>query len=125
MLHSIPPHMRNQQRVRTESTMRRTFGTHRNGNDFKPTIVRRGRTPTRRTTTPPIILTFWPERAEPEVIGFENRVWVIVQFPRHTIEQIEWSNDDDLLTIKSSISSCSYINKIALPKNRGKRINVV
>jgi len=125
MVRSIPPHMRNKQRVHADSTMRRTIGKHRSyANQVKPTIVKNGSTPARRTVATPLILPSWPDDRADLIIEYENRVWVIVEFPRHTLEQIKWSNDDDLLTIESSFASCSYINKIALPQDRGKRINV-
>ena len=120
---SIPPNMRHQQRERTDSTLRGTIGRqHRD--DLKPSIVRSGEQITRRTVAPPLVLRSWPDREDPEIIESENCVWVVVEFPRHRLEQIKWSNDGDLLTIESAIPSCSYINKIALPKNRGKRVKV-
>lgn len=123
---SIPPGVRNRQRVRTDSTMRRTIDTHRrDGSNVKPTIVRNGRQITRRPTSPQLVLPSWPDRAEPEVIEYENHIWVMVEFPRHPdIRHMKWTEEDDVLSVRSTLLSCPYINQIALPQDRGERVNI-
>lgn len=134
---SIPPNIQRRTRmiVRTDSTMRRAVGGQMigsnqtgtgtgsgSGSDFRPTVIKKV-PPTRRNTTL-ITLPVWPDRAAAEVTEYENCVWVIVEFPKHTLEQIEWHCEGDVLKIKSVLPSCSYTNQIALPKNRGERVDI-
>lgn len=123
---SIPPGIRRQEIVRTNSTMRRTAGLQEEAgqNDFRPMIVGHNEPNARRGTALPT-LPVWPERTEPEVSGYENRVWVIVELPRHSdISSIEWNEEGDVLSIRSTLFGCPYKNQIALPEDRGERTNI-
>ena len=78
-----------------------------------------------RTLTNKPAASPFPERSVPEVIEDEKNVWVIVEFPQHTnISEIQWTEEGDVLSVRSALLGCSYQNKIALPKNRGERAGV-
>ena len=126
---SIPPNVRQKHKIRTDSTMRRTISGQMGGpdqtwqNDFNPIAFKPG-SAHRPTTAPIITMPIWPDRAEPDVIEHENRVWVIVAFPRHKLNQVEWQEQGDMLSVRSKLVGCPYENQIALPQDRGERVDI-
>lgn len=79
----------------------------------------------RRSPSPHAPLPSFPERAEPEVSEDEKNVWVVVEFPGHSdMSKIKWAEEGDVLSVESTFINCPYTNKIALPQNRGERVDV-
>lgn len=57
----------------------------------------------------------FPERAELCVEETDNGLTIVVEFPRHTIEQIQRRKEGTNLIIESAIAACPYRDEITLP----------
>lgn len=55
------------------------------------------------------------ERAEPYIEETDNGLTIIIEFPRHTLEQIQWRKEGTSLIIESAIVTCLYRDEITLP----------
>lgn len=98
----------------TGSSHFRTFSHFGKGTIPEAEPFEKKRSP--RPTSQNHVLSTFLERAEPYVEETDRELTIIIEFPGHTLEQIQWHKKDTKLIIESTIITCPYRDEIVLPK---------